>query len=105
MSAWDKIKDNWPQLTVLVVILLALVGTWAEVRMAGVADKVVKNDASKLYIQKMIDDRLTGVPTDARLATMDGRIDVNEAGVKTGSERDDRLESKIERIVDILLED
>ncbi len=88
MNFMNKIRENWAQLTFLGVILLALVTTYAEVRISAIAMAQVKSDAAELHINKLIEAQLANakIPTDGKIATMDGERLANKEAI--GVERD-----------------
>lgn len=102
-----KLKENWHILTLIGSILLALTTVYIQVRVAGIADDVLRNDASKLYIQQLIDAKVDNidVPNNTNFAEIKGTVNGNTSAIRSNKERLDRTDDKIERIVDILLED
>ena len=80
---WQTIKDNWAQVTVLGAVVVILAGAYMEWRIAtnvsaGLAAAGIVPESDIVAIEEDIDD-------------------LEKADV--------RMDSKIERIVDILLED
>ena len=80
---WDSIKDNWAQITVLGAIIVILGGAYMEYRIG----KNV-NDAFK-----------------AASLVNPAVVEANTESIEDLEKEAEKLDSKIERIVDILLEE
>ena len=110
MTFWEKIKDNWPQITVVSTVLLLLMVTYVEVFVGSIAMTAIKSDAAKTYIHAEIDAKITATlteknyPSDVKIAEMDGNIGANKESIKDGEKELDKLYDKIERAFDILTE-
>lgn len=83
MSNWQTVKDNWVQIVAGVFVFSVLSGAYVEWR-------ILQN--VKSYLQE------AGLVAPSRVKAVEEDIDDLEKA-------DDRMDSKIERIVDILLED
>ena len=79
---WDSIKDNWAQITVLGVILMTACGAFVEYRIGKNVDEAFK-------AADMIN------PAD---------VAANTESIEDLEKESEKLDDKIERIVDILLE-
>lgn len=83
MNGWKKIKDNWGQILVIGAILLTVGAGYLEFRVSTIV-------ATQLEAK--------GLVSPVKIAEMEKDIGSNTAGIA-------RHESKLDRIVDILLED
>jgi len=89
MTFWEKIKDNWSQLALVSVVLLALITTYVQVRVSAIALAEIKSDAATLHINKLIQAKLDTVhiPTDGKIATMDSERSANKEAIGIERER------------------
>ncbi len=105
MSAWERIKNSWPQITALVIVLLAVGGSYLEWRLAVNFKTNLNSDAAALKINSLIDARIAGIDiaTDQKVVTMDTNIATNTAGVARNKEEVDDVERTLEKVADILM--
>lgn len=111
MTQLDKIKEVWGILLVLFTafggILMALVVTYVNSYVGDLALNTVKSDGAKVYINQVIDDKLTerGVAKSDKIVEMSAQIAGNKENISENKADIDRVESKAERIAQILMED
>jgi hypothetical protein len=89
MNFMHKLRENWPQLTFLGVILLALVTTYIQVRVSAITMTQIKSDAVTFHINELIEAKLASakIPTDGKIATMDGERLANKEAIGVERER------------------
>jgi len=105
MSFLNKIRENWAQLTFLGVVLLALVGTYVQVRVSAIAMAQIKSDAAVLYINKLIDTKLSSVDiaTDSKIVDMDQNISTNTNSIASVKESGEVTQRQLEAVGRILM--
>jgi len=89
MSFLRKIRENWAQLTFLGVVLLALIGTYVQVRVSAIAMAQITSPAATLHINSLIETQLADakIPTDGKIATMDSERSANKEAIDVERQR------------------
>ena len=110
MTFWEKIKDNWPQITAVSLVLGILMVTYVQVFVGDIAMTTLKSDAAKTYINAEIDTRVMAIlseknyPTPVKITEMTGSIAANKESITDAEKETDKLYEKIERAFAILME-
>ena len=107
MSAWNKIRENWPQITALVVILGVLGMGYLEWRLTVNFATNLKSTEAALKINELIDLRIANIDiaTDQKVVSMDTNIAANTATGKRNTEEIDDAERRLEQAFEVLLGD
>ena len=107
MSALNKIRENWPQITVLVAALLILGGGYLEWRLTLNFTNNLKSPEAALKINELIDLRIAAIDiaTDQKVVNMDTNIAANTATGARNTEEIDDAERRLEQAFKVLLGD
>lgn len=101
-----QLKEYWFLIVFVIGATTGLVSLVVSQYVSGIAMTTLKSDAAKLYIQTVVTDQLTenGVPSDAVIAEIGGKVDLNAAGV-TGNHDDIVLtQTQLQDVARILMQ-
>jgi len=103
----EALKTLWPLFLIIGSAFSTLVIVYVNVFVGDIAIDTLKGDAAKLYLQEVIEEQLlaAGVAKSSKIVEMDGAIVVNANGVIENKADIVRVESKAERIAQILMEE
>ncbi len=105
MSHWEKIKDNWGQITVFGGILLVISGSYLEWRLTVNFTTNLKSEAAALKINELIDMRIADIDiaTDQKVVSMDTNITTNTVDIGHNKEEITENEQKLRDVANILM--